>query len=137
MEGEIQVSDATVSSTDVTRHPTHRCKVCGAMWILYPPNSFAPEGHPVRESWWSLGTNEHCGPCCDNVAMGEQIERLADAYPLLRERAYFRPQRSDPATWVLHLLANEEISVSKAREWLRHYIQDGKQDPLPDVEALP
>ena len=111
------------------RIPTHRCKVCGCLWILW---QFKHE-----PACWSLGTNEICGPCCDNVAMGDQIEKLADAYPRLRERAYFRPQRSDPPTWVLHLLANGEISVGKAREWLRRYIQDGIEDPLPDVEALP
>lgn len=52
-------------------------------------------------------------------------------------RAGFPADRSNPATWALHLLAHGEISVGKAREWLRHYIQDGKQDPLPNIEALP
>lgn len=55
------------------RTPTHRCKVCGCKWILWPADK---DG----ESWWSLGTNEKCGPCCDNVAMGDQIETLAEAY---------------------------------------------------------
>jgi len=39
----------------------------------------------MEEASWSLGTNEKCGPCCDNVAMGDQIETLADAYDHLRE----------------------------------------------------
>ena len=68
------------------------------------------------------------------VYLAEAVEA---AFARLRERASFPPQRSDPATWVLHLLAEEEISISKAREWLRHYIQDGVQDSLPDVQALP
>ena len=55
----------------------------------------------------------------------------------MRERATFPKHRTDPATWVLHLVAHREISVGKAGEWLRHYIQDGVQDELPKVEALP
>lgn len=111
------------------RIPTHRCKVCGCLWILW---QFKNE-----PAMWSLGTNEKCGPCCDNVAMGEQIETLADAYKAMRRRAHFPAQRVDAASWVLLLLVNDEISAAKAREWLRHYIQDGVEDPLPTVEALP
>lgn len=44
------------------RSPTHRCKVCGALWILY-------------SDAWSLCSKE-CGKCCNNVLMGEQIEPL-------------------------------------------------------------
>lgn len=42
--------------------PTHRCKVCGALWIC-------------RSDSWSLCSKE-CGPCCDNEPMAEQIEEL-------------------------------------------------------------
>jgi hypothetical protein len=56
----------------VERIPTHRCKVCGCLWILWQFKTEPPS--------WSLGTNEKCGPCCDNVAMGDQIETLAEAY---------------------------------------------------------
>lgn len=52
-----------IDTTEVSgRTPTHRCKVCGALWILYPDS-------------WSLCSRE-CGQCCDNVAMGNQIEQL-------------------------------------------------------------
>lgn len=57
------------------RIPTHRCKICGCKWILWPAGT-----HGHTDPWWSLGTNEKCGPCCDNVAMGDQIETLAEAY---------------------------------------------------------
>lgn len=57
------------------RIPTHRCKICGCKWILWPAGT-----HGHTDPWWSLGTNEKCGPCCDNVAMGDQIETLAAAY---------------------------------------------------------
>lgn len=44
------------------RAPTHRCSVCGAFWIEYSDG-------------WSL-CSQSCGPCCDNVPMGDQIEKL-------------------------------------------------------------
>lgn len=50
---------------------THRCKLCGASWRLNPPTKVQPEGS------WSL-VSKSCGKCCDNVAMGEQIERLPE-----------------------------------------------------------
>jgi hypothetical protein len=62
----------------VERIPTHRCKVCGCFWILWQFKS--------EPASWSLGTNEKCGPCCDNVAMGDQIETLAEAYSRVTQR---------------------------------------------------
>lgn len=44
------------------RKPTHRCKVCGALWIDWGDT-------------WSL-FSPRCGQCCDNAAMGYQIEAL-------------------------------------------------------------
>lgn len=42
---------------------THRCNICDAKWIqLYPFT-------------WTLASQK-CGKCCDNVAMGEQIEAI-------------------------------------------------------------
>lgn len=58
---------------------THRCKVCGALWRLNP--ALAPEAtgmpatYPLHFETWSL-VSASCGKCCDNVAMGEQIEAL-------------------------------------------------------------
>jgi hypothetical protein len=46
---------------------THRCKVCGALWVKWP------------DATWSLRSPE-CGACCDNAPMGDQIEDL-DAAP--------------------------------------------------------
>ena len=60
------------------RVPTHRCKVCGCKWILWPAGAFG------EESSWSLGTNEKCGQCCDNAPMDYQIETLAYAYDHMR-----------------------------------------------------
>jgi hypothetical protein len=63
---------------------THKCKVCGARWRQFTDKS------------WSL-CSDKAGPCCDNVAMGDQIEpigkqaeieklqaKLAEASELLR-----------------------------------------------------
>lgn len=53
--------------------PTHRCKICGATWWLgQVPN--------VEGLSWSL-RSKTCGPCCDNVTMGEQIEPLSARDP--------------------------------------------------------
>jgi hypothetical protein len=54
--------------TEVERAPTHRCKECDALWIRWP------------DGYWSLYSHK-CGPCCDNVSMGDQIELLPDDDP--------------------------------------------------------
>lgn len=46
------------------RVPTHYCRVCGALW-------FKGADH------WSL-VSLHCGKCCDNALMGNQIVALED-----------------------------------------------------------
>lgn len=52
--------------------PTHYCKICGAKWWL---------GEMTHGSMaWSLRS-----PCCDNVAMGEQIQRLP---PVLQHQTF-------------------------------------------------
>lgn len=42
---------------------THRCTECDARWIQY------------GDGCWSLASKT-CGKCCDNVAMGDQIEPI-------------------------------------------------------------
>ncbi len=60
------------------RHPTHRCKVCGALWIEF------------RDAWSLFSL--HCGKCCDNASdFLQKIEPLpvlaADArdYSMVRD----------------------------------------------------
>lgn len=48
------------------------------------------------------------------------------------ERTEFEKFGSDPCTAVLRLLQETQISVGKACEWLRRYIHEGVQDPLPE-----
>lgn len=57
--------------------PTHRCKICGALWRLNAadPVNFPPP-HPFANGSWTL-VSISCGKCCDNVEMGTQIEPLA------------------------------------------------------------
>jgi hypothetical protein len=51
---------------------THRCKVCGALWIMF-------------KNSWSLASQE-CGKCCDNQPMGEQIEPFGVFASIIQER---------------------------------------------------
>jgi hypothetical protein len=79
------------SAERVPTSATHRCKVCRALWRLNGPDLSQPKGSPLRRdgSWtcvtpqpWKTfpghlgGQPSPCGPCCDNVAMGDQIEAL-------------------------------------------------------------
>lgn len=52
--------------------PTHYCKRCLARWRLNGPDTISG----ARS--WSLCLGERCGPCCDNVPMGEQIAPIAE-----------------------------------------------------------
>lgn len=47
---------------------THQCTICGARW------------RQLDDFRWNLRSKE-CGPCCDNVPMGDQIEALEDVAP--------------------------------------------------------
>lgn len=49
----------------------HRCKLCGTRWLLWPD---ALHGG----GWNLLDQYQRPGACCDNVAMGDQIEYLRD-----------------------------------------------------------
>lgn len=49
----------------------HRCKICGTRWLLWPA--------AIHGGGWNLlDKYSRPGACCDNVAMGEQIEHLRD-----------------------------------------------------------
>lgn len=59
----------------VKTSPTHRCRICGALWRLWEPG----EALPGDSGSWSFlpdGGPEKPGKCCDNAEMGEQIERI-------------------------------------------------------------
>lgn len=53
--------------------PTHRCKVCGALWRFWRDGE--PGTAPGMGDSWNLRSSG-CGPCCDAAPMGEQIEPL-------------------------------------------------------------
>lgn len=65
---EQDMKGAQVAETQAT----HRCKICGALWRLWQPG----EAKAGDDGSWSL-ISPTCGKCCDNVAMGDQIEALA------------------------------------------------------------
>lgn len=70
---------------------THRCKVCGAHWHF---NKAGPDPS------WSLVSPE-CGACCNNVAMGDQIE------PIERRVADRRRSPDDVKTVEIDLTVDE------------------------------
>lgn len=49
--------------------PTHRCKVCGALWRHWTRRDTG------LEDGWNLRSTA-CGQCCDTAPMGAQIEPL-------------------------------------------------------------
>lgn len=49
-----------------TDKATHYCTICNAQWVRWE------DGH------WSL-CSASCGPCCDNVPMGDQIAPISEA----------------------------------------------------------
>jgi hypothetical protein len=51
--------------------PTHRCKICGALWTYSPQRD---TGLPCGDTWHLF--SDDCGECCDNAVMGDQIEML-------------------------------------------------------------
>lgn len=55
-------------AVEPTPAATHRCKICGALWRLIPADV-------NWKATWSL-VSKTAGKCCDNVAMGDQIEEL-------------------------------------------------------------
>ncbi len=52
----------------------HRCKACGCLWRLNAPTAAQPDG-----SWSLWDGHQKPGKCCNNVAMGGQIERVCHA----------------------------------------------------------
>ena len=51
----------------------YRCKVCRCLWRANDPTEVQPEG-----SWSLWDAKQHPGACCNNVAMGSQIELVRD-----------------------------------------------------------
>lgn len=49
----------------------HRCRGCGTRWLLWP-DAIHGGGWNLLDKW------QRPGSCCDNVAMGDQIEHLRD-----------------------------------------------------------
>lgn len=52
----------------------HRCTICDTRWLLWPSGT----GGATDATWNLLDQYAKPGSCCDNVAMGDQIEHLRD-----------------------------------------------------------
>lgn len=62
----------------------YRCKVCGTRWLLWP--------EPLTTGGWNLLDHwQRPDSCCDNAAMGDQIEHLRDI-PLAASQAGTAPR---------------------------------------------
>lgn len=77
LESVIQRTKLTQENDDLRKRspvtwevplPTHVCIVCYALWIMF-------KDEDGEDRAWSLWSSS-CGPCCDNVHMGEQIKRV-------------------------------------------------------------
>jgi hypothetical protein len=59
------------SPQDAETLSLHRCKICGTRWLLWP-DVIHGGGWNLLDKW------QRPGSCCDNAAMGDQIEHLRD-----------------------------------------------------------
>lgn len=64
-----------------------------------------------------------------NLDADGRIERI------LARASFPKGRADDDASYVLYLLADGEISVGKALEWLREYIASGRKGPLPEPRS--
>jgi hypothetical protein len=74
--------------------PTHRCKICGALWKLWQTGEAGPgqniSGVPGRGSGgWTL-VSSTCEKCCDNQVMGQQIDQISVTIEPLKSRVVLR-----------------------------------------------
>jgi hypothetical protein len=80
---------ASASPAPTKPDPTHRCKVCGALWrewgLLTAPTSL-----------WTLVSGK-AGPCCDNQPMGDQIEPLTEFHRLCDPGSMGEPASPAPS----------------------------------------
>lgn len=114
--------------------PKHRCKECGAFWRLNDPTDVQPDG-----SWSLWDAEQKPGQCCDNEAMGSQIEQVAGDEKLLRflwENKHATP--FEMAGMVIEVKA----PIFVFREWHRHRTQSynemsARYIPLPDENYIP
>lgn len=103
---------APVSATD-TKLSLHRCKVCGTRWLLWPD---AMHGG----GWNLLDKYSRPGSCCDNVAMGDQIEHLRD-FDLSALPASVAPPQEPIA-----ISESARLLTAAKAAWLMRYQTDAK-----------
>jgi len=91
---------------------THQCTICGARW------------RECDDFRWTLRSKE-CGPCCDNVAMGDQIEALEDVAPWSGSLTADETAMIDDA-WKSH-----EAAIPELLSAIYQYRSDLRYPPSP------
>lgn len=64
---------STLQMTDSNIEPTHRCKICGALWHEW---DYGEVEEKMVGSWTLVSCD--CGECCDNQPMENQIETIGE-----------------------------------------------------------
>lgn len=99
----------------------HRCIICGTRWLLWP----AGVGGTKDASWNLLDKYSKPGSCCDNVALGNQIEHLRDfdlsavGVPAPQAPPDFGPEQIQllaSAVVNCHMLARRRINALSQRQ---------------------
>lgn len=100
--------------------PTHRCTKCGALWVLFE------EKHQ-----WSL-CSDACGPCCDNVRMGDQIEALPEECQKLIDRRR-ELLSAHSREWMADLIPGSSLQTWSANAPVPYIIIPGEptEEPCP------
>lgn len=101
----------------------HRCWVCGTRWLLWPD--------ACGGGWNLLDKHSHPGPCCDNAAMGDQIEHLRDI-PLL---ASLRPQE-EPTNAAYDAEWRDIVEAMLDAVWVQLYPGEDREEWEEPVQVF-
>lgn len=112
-----------------------RCKECSTLWRLNLPSEIQPDG-----SWSLFDSEQRPKKCCDNVAMGEQIEKMPGDEKLLR---YLYENNHATPFEMAGFTVEVQAPIFVFREWHRHRVPFGYNEasaryaPLPDLNYIP
>lgn len=124
---------------DSVKLELHRCKVCGTRWLLWPDG--------IHGGGWNLlDKYSKPGGCCDNVAMGEQIEHLRDiplSASLRPQEAQWEPIETCPRDGTWHVLTSAAMFPVIGQwseiisDWQAHCLRQAPTHwmPLPSPPA--
>ncbi len=104
--------------------PTHRCNVCGAYWRKWDIGG---------QTSWNLNSRG-CGECCDNVAMGDQIEALASPAKVGGD-ARELPVLPHPTVFAGLTVTNEPVSHAYSAHQMVDYARAALSADGGEIEA--